>query len=602
MLQSLSAIYHDGGKINVEFGDDAAVIDPTTVQVAPNIKDVIGKQVSGPNELRLICNQLSHEVEHLRETPNPGAGPRQFAAKYPEQPQLAAAVRNIVEDAYIDYSRTERFRGLRKAQAFEADKVMANPYRRPRLSKLGSKAHQMVEGLVQVMIAGKAKDLDATSDEVAHFVTWSKDQIHLARTSANPEVRETISERLTDMILRRLDEEGRDEANQYAKGEVAQSAATDGIPDMIQPELQALADALDLDEVRSNIDMEQASGQAQDYGMGSDEMSRKLGNAATDEATPDSDDWYDLPDDADYEEADEDWERRFAKLQDEIGDDVPDLVQRMRDRDERAEKLSSMSTEGESIREHLVDTGLAREVEEAFRELKTRDRDIPARSGHRVNMRNAVRYAAGDRGEKRLYLKRQNAEAGDRAVSVSVDCSGSMDMLAAKRAIGALHVATEAIGDELLVSGWTTRDTAEQSDEVVTPLVNAPGEQWEWDHLDSIDSEGLTPTASGIEDAFNLLKHTTKPEEVMIVLTDGKPNVQQGGGQDDDAAIAESREMVRSVRQKGVKVIGLAVGTGVNRGLMREIFGADGHLIVQDEKQLADKLVEIYRGQMKVTQ
>jgi hypothetical protein len=182
LLQSLTRTYNTRKAIRVELGTDGSYIQPidpgiierpdkppvddAEITIGVNIKEVFGRNLSDANQLRILTDTLSHEVEHYRQTDL--SDKARFARLYPGNTELAGVVFNIVEDAYIDFKRGKRYAGLRRSQAFAAKTIMSNGHRRPPLTSKANDAEQIVEGFLQISFAGYAKDVtdESVSDDV----------------------------------------------------------------------------------------------------------------------------------------------------------------------------------------------------------------------------------------------------------------------------------------------------------------------------------------------------------------------------------------------------------------------------------------------------
>lgn len=617
LLEDLTAVYNDGERIEVQLAKpdetSSASADGSHVTVAPNVRQIIGRNLSGPNELRVITNVLSHEVEHIRESVL--TGKRDFSTEYPATPKLAGAVINIVEDQYVDWSRTSRFRGLKKSHAFVIDQLMQNHDRRPRVDKLdGPGAY--VETLLQVAFAGYAKHITEADDDIREFAARVRPLIDTARRDPDPAHRERIAHEVMSVLYDYLDMPDYDDVEAYAEtlpirplpgdgnaqpgdnedstDETAASPTDNGDTDSPGIDVDDLdldldADADDSGSSGSNVDsrpMTDAEIQAQIDQMEAQDASRRDSASAP---------WYGLDEStSNYADPDEFDVRRYERLQRKIKQNEDDVEVRKRERDERLERDNeNHRCHSDNIRSKMRKDGLSDDIERAFRELKTRDRMDPARSGHRVNTRAFNRFKAGNRAARReLYMRRHRAELGDRAIGVSLDLSGSMNEQAAKIALVGLWTAVDAIGDDFTASAFF-----EDNGHVQTPLITAPDEAFEWDHLDSVSSKGGTPTASGMADVLELLKQTSKPDKVLVVITDGQANYGIDGRWGGGRAKKDAAAIARHARAKGVKVIGLGVNMSDEKYLA-DIFGDD--YLLTDMDNLAETLIQIYNRQMKV--
>lgn len=304
--------------------------------------------------------------------------------------------------------------------------------------------------------------------------------------------------------------------------------------------------------------------------------------------------WYNVPEGSDYEEVDSRFKERYMEVKKKTAQSNTHTAEKIRKRDEL---IDDNTTE---VKERLRESGLDREIQEAFEELVTRDEWVPARRGQRLHKRNAIRHVSGDPTIKDVYEHKRRAEIGDRAVAVTLDMSQSISSfeIEAKMALAALHKATDIIGDQFTACGFKTFVPKESSAEVVTtPLITAPDEKFEWSHLNAIWPGGRTPTSSGIDEARKLLNECSKREEVLIVITDGDPNITLDGEGSKNKSIAESAAMVKDLQSEGIKVIGIGVGD-ISEENLNKIF--HGNYVTTDMDNLTEKLVEIYRDQMHI--
>lgn len=593
LLEDLTAVYNDNEKIDVKYGKVPKMLTKSTVMVAPNITESMGKStLSGADELRVIVDQLSHEIEHTRESSPEGK--RRFAESYPNQRNLAGAVRNVVEDAYIDASRTNRFRGLRRGRAFVADSVMSNRYRRPKMSALPPQ-EAMLEGLVQIGAAGYAKDIANADPEVQQFLAWARHRLEKARATADEDDREQLSREIMEQLWAHGDgdvdglQEADDAADEGFQG------ATDDPEEIDDWEVEERAAEQGMTPEEMAESAEDALSDAEPAALSPDQFDEMLEEMERADAEKESRAWFNVDGDDDYSEADDEWEERFKKLKQDIAESESELGRRKEQRE-----ASMVDNRADKALDTLKHRGLADEIEEAFREIKTRDRDVAVRSGPRIDIRNAVRHMAGDYTEDRLYSRRKQAEVGDRAIGVAVDASGSMDMHEARVALAALASAAGEIGDKLTVSAFMT---THRQGGIELPLVTAPDEEWDDEHLNALWSGHLTPTASGLMDAYQLVKQISRPERVVICITDGIPNVARSGSTDggedvDGAGLVDAKRAVQEIRGDGVKVIGFGVGRHLDHDMLEAVYGSNGYVVADDDK-LAERLVEVYRSLLR---
>ena len=316
--------------------------------------------------------------------------------------------------------------------------------------------------------------------------------------------------------------------------------------------------------------------------------------------------------DNDYQQPDAEFQRRYDTIQQEVDQKQTELGQQKRRRSERIQQHRDQTSyerrkdSHEKIRELLRSDGTAEDIVEAFKKFKTQDRWLPDTRGERLNTRNATRRLAGDYSEDRVYDRKLKAEVGDRCVGVAMDLSGSMNgvnnLRKPKLALGALHLATKTIGDDLLATGYKTYENHPQKGdyEPVLDLATGPQEDFDWEHLDALRAGMYTPTADGIMYTLDLLKKSHRREKVLVVITDGKANIPLGGGTSTSSSKGreDAKRAVNTARQNGVKVLGMAVGR-IGEDYMNDVFGDDSW-VHTESSTLTEDLVELYRGQMRV--
>jgi von Willebrand factor type A domain len=273
-----------------------------------------------------------------------------------------------------------------------------------------------------------------------------------------------------------------------------------------------------------------------------------------------------------------------------------DITTRRATRDARSSTQSSAS----DVRTELDRRGLTQQIEEAFSAFGTRTAERRGWRGERLDVRAAVRQRAGALHQQNVFRHRRQTDASDRTVGVAIDLSRSMDIFEAKVALGALFRATSVIGDDIVASGFGT--DRKNGNQIKIPLVTAPNEEFQWHHLNAISEMDDTPTASGIEDVRELLKYKNSRERILIVITDGKPNIPLDGTTPNrEEAVTDAEEQVRRARRHhDIAVIGIGIGDEIDEGTLREMFGEWGYVLA-DRSNLTERLVDVYRGQIETT-
>ncbi|WP_440009837.1 hypothetical protein [Halomicrococcus sp. SG-WS-1] len=357
----------------------------------------------------------------------------------------------------------------------------------------------------------------------------------------------------------------------------------------VSPEALGTLDHSDLSE----LDSPSSDGDELELGDGAERETATTVDAATDVADEGTAaDWYRCSDRS-YGRPDANTAHRWHDLQRTERLPANDVTARKAARDAR----TSAHGDAADVRAELDRRGLAREIEAAFSAFGTRTAERRGRRGERLDVGAAVRQRAGASHRQDVFRHRRRTDASDRTVGVAIDLSRSMDVFEAKVALGALSRAASIVGDDVVASGFGT--DGENGNRIETPLVTGPNEKFQWHHLNAISEMDDTPTAAGIEDVRGLLETDGSRERVLIVITDGKPNIPLGGTTPDpEAAVADAREQVRRTRRDhDAAVIGIGVGDEIDEGTLQEIFGEWGYALA-GRSNLTERLVDVYRGQV----
>lgn len=725
-LEFLTTVYHpDNKEIEVQWTSDTphADLDGNYIAINPNVRDWIGKSLDNANELRILADTVSHEVEHLVKSDL--RGKKEFMEAHPEAPKVAGSVYNTFEDVYIDFTRTNRWKGLRVSRAFFVDRVLSNSHRHPKLTSVDTKAGKMLEGMLQIALSGYAKGISEIEDEeVKEFLGLVRRRTRELRAIDDVEEREELVEEVTHTLFDIVDlddakdfaedmeiptggdfnaddldldeesayepssnneqsnknaeesgdaEAGGDESQEGEEdgeelegeggsgsegekdegdesdegstgdggedgeeGEGSDSGSdeedsdgkADGLDEGLDPSeyndpelddgeavqtaLPGLGneerpDPLDLDEQDGQDEAEPAeaeaagenrrdepspSGPAGDAEVGED-VEKEVSEMEQMDQSEQEREWYGVSSDADIQNPNPRFEEKVDELRSATQRDNTSMAEKKSKRDEHADDFN---TDYKSVLRTLREKGLDDEIEQAFKELKNSEKEVPVEMGEEVHLQNAIEYRAGDYSRTRVHKHRLPAEYGERCVTVVLDLSGSMPEHTAKVALLGLQRACEAIGDQFAACGFKTFSNNGHK-VVYTPLITGPNEDFQPKHLASVFSGGTTPLAAGIDQGQELVEESTRPEQVMIVVTDGKPNVSlDGSGRGD--IIGECEQIVNSVRDDGVKVIGMGFGS-VNERTMENVFGDEGY-VMGELDNLADRLLDVYRKQMRV--
>ncbi|WP_338741179.1 hypothetical protein [Haloplanus salilacus] len=243
--------------------------------------------------------------------------------------------------------------------------------------------------------------------------------------------------------------------------------------------------------------------------------------------------------------------------------------------------------------QEILDAMSERGLDETIRELLAQfppeeRREVRAHTGHRLDLPAVARSAGGRLPNDGLFTRRRHTGTGSRCLGVAIDLSGSMDGFEAKVALASLAGAADLLGDEFVAAGFHGRDRS-------VTLVTGPNEPFEPSHLSSVGTGGRTPLADGIREGRRLLRAANANERILLVVTDGAPNVGLTDGSDPES---DARSQIERSRRDGIGVIGIGVDTGYG---MSDIFGDDAYVEVND-RAFADRLLDVYRDQVLRTQ
>lgn len=293
---------------------------------------------------------------------------------------------------------------------------------------------------------------------------------------------------------------------------------------------------------------------------------------------------------------------RWVQLQKRLDEYDSEVEKRQRKRDEHmGERRRYGSDEIKSMAE---DRGLIEELQDGFSRLVTRPTPRPSQAGPRMDAENVVRRAAGDVTTDRLFEEERVVETGDRCIGICTDASGSIgrDMKEVKLAAACIAKATEIISDDFVMESFTShgrRATNEPAD-IDLRIVTGPDEDFAWDHLDSFESDGGTPTAAGIRDTRKLMEEVDAREYVMIVLTDGKAIITEDGYKPGtNEPVEQARRAVEECRDDGYEVLGLGFGS-ISNSKMGETFG-EGNYKLTTIDTITEDILELYESRMKVS-
>lgn len=289
----------------------------------------------------------------------------------------------------------------------------------------------------------------------------------------------------------------------------------------------------------------------------------------------------DIP--ADFEWRDDDFHRETAVE-----------THSTRDRDERIRDYSGGAPHDE-IRAHVREHGLAEEMRETLADIATEEHETTATEGDLLDMRNTIRRLSGDTTVDDYYREPTTYPSDDLAVGVSIDMSGSMNAyeLEAKAAVGTFLFAVDQLGGTVVANAWQHDRQA-----ITVRMLTGPTERFQWRHLDGAEPGGGDPIARGMRYCGELLRRTSNSEQLLFVITDGKPGVTSLPDETYESPIDEAEHVARELRRRGVTVIGVGFGN-VREDNLEAMFGEEWsvHVPLEDlAETLADELLAEITG------
>lgn len=694
-------------KVNLEFGDQAAIKPDGTIIVPPNASEVLGKVDEHDDEssididsntitdFRIVRDSAAHEGHHKYLTDLDQM--EDFAQRYPEAPKLSTTILNVVEDVFIDTYRLNRYPGQRIEYTFKIKQWFDG--RRDEFPN-DPEPEDMANGIIEIAKSGGVVGIEhCTNDDILNFFEWARDMFDIVREDAiatyndeqenEKQLRWEMAATITDRLLQVLgNEENVNKANENVDIPFPQHGVVNmsgfGMSDEPNPDgmdmdtaggLQVTIspddidklkaggddeDGIDIDVVVENTDSEDYmdtesddggeqnsddgdiddtngdSGDGTEHIGGDGDKSSGSGGGVPDEPNSSDEDVDggdnsgdtsqngDTGEDIDSTGDVGDTTKRSESLQPDFSDwvqvsdsvDVSDVPTRVADEYERAvenpkgnftpldeskaerDKRMRSADSYDSIRDDIMEEW-GDEIEDAFSVFKTRNREHAVERGPEPHIQNYIDRRAGNKTINKLMKKRLPTEEGNRLNVACVDMSGSINEKMVKTALGAYQYATEIIGDEFAAVAFSA-----PSKNIQTPLITAPDEPFEWGHIDSVSNGGQTPTEAGIHRANDLVQKYGKRENVVLVITDGKPNMVRNSvttARDSEITVsndatAAARDRIQNMR-KNAKVIGVGVGH-ISEQKMEEMFGND--FVVINQNNLASELVNIYKRQMNV--
>lgn len=514
------------------------------IHVAKDPSEVFGIDISELEEHDVRVDIVSHETEHAL-TSDLNAK-EEFSESNPEYENAAGDVINIIEDRYIDARRLRRRLGIRSLHSKTKESIYSS---HEPVSKQGS-PEKYINGLIMLSKCGKVKGIESAEEQFVEFIGRVKPLVESADKKKTQGERWNLAQRTMDILSEYIEEDAADTVRPSVSGSASGEGSGGTSTEVPAPE----PEDVDTDRVIEELEC---------------------------------DDPEELVEDS-YESDVLEVEERIERQQESSSRNF-----NRGDRDRRIGKTNSISLE-EVEKEYQQ--SLANDIKRAFNRIKNsgnRARTIQ-KSSH-IHMRTVLRNRMTDGySDPRRYVDLSPAERGDRSVVVCLDASGSMDEKEAKMALLAIARATEYINDDFASFAYTNSITNESKSQLITGL----DETFKLEHLDSFNTSGGTPTASGIKSARELFAKTQRrKDKIMIVVTDGRANISLDSTS--NSAVEDTNRQIGNARRDGITVIGLGVGNVDHERMTNSFSNQNGkNYFTSDQDNLADEIIRIYADQM----
>jgi cobalamin biosynthesis protein CobT len=252
---------------------------------------------------------------------------------------------------------------------------------------------------------------------------------------------------------------------------------------------------------------------------------------------------------------------------------------------------------------------------------------MPGMRSGRLHSPNLHRIMAGD---DRVFTRREEAPSLDTAISLVIDCSGSMNgnrmVLATETAyaigsvLARLNVAFECLGftdngSDPRVATKEYKQALAEADAIakiirpipiVMPKFKTFDERWTqptqrrfahvFNQLGYSDNCGFkmgsTPEGCGIEFAARRLVARPEQRKIMLVMTDGEPcgHVYNPRGMEDYHAYQrQSEQVVKAIAAAGIDLVGIGIQHNGPEGYYPH------HMTIQDVSEMPKQLLQLLK-------
>lgn len=179
----------------------ATAYDGDSIKINPKHADALPSDMSTGEELSLIINTESHELEHNCVSSYDVKG---FANSYPHIKRTAWYIRNLIEDTYIDYRRTRRNKGLKPVEKKFKDEMFK---KEDKITEI-DEDKRYYRAIVQLGMAGCVKNIREVEDEgFKHYCAKIHIIFKMARRKHIPEERNDLARRIINIYTNHVDKD-----------------------------------------------------------------------------------------------------------------------------------------------------------------------------------------------------------------------------------------------------------------------------------------------------------------------------------------------------------------------------------------------------------
>jgi hypothetical protein len=420
-------------------------------------------ELSEEEQLRIVVDALNHECEHINLSFS-----KEKIERFIERTEggrLARWILTIVEDHYTDFSRLQRWRGLKKARAFFAKMLIEKELP---IYKTKDEKGAALKGLLMLNYAGFAKGADKASSAVKKFLAKARNRLIEVREMHSYEDREKVAEELLNSIL-------------MLRGEC-----------MVELDPKIDFDRLKVVEYKENAEVEHPDEDVDDTPIFS---------------------WNEMPES----------DLSLSSFERQIFESIEELQIEMNRIDEVIRgSIAKRDMRINPAQIPKIPESVVSELKSLLEHIKTEDRFVEAEWGEEVNIRNVVRFLCGENA-RRLYYETKPADTGGRAILLAIDLSGSMKSKI-EDTIVASHVvatATESLNDRLAAFGFQEK-TGITSFVKITPM-KFWHERYKPEYFTGFDIFGSTPLKEAVVEAGEWLKGIYAREKIAFIFTDAEP-------------------------------------------------------------------------------